>query len=108
MSQHAFRFTRDPFLPEAVSPVVELGAYETLWARDGMTVKKMAALFREHPSAMPSDLVDRDEAEKMARTVLQLLEAKGVKRFGLRIHRAGEYPEKLRDAKHPVELLYFQ
>lgn len=31
-----------------------------------------------------------------------------VDRFGLRIHQAGEYPEKLRDARDPVELLYFQ
>ena len=27
---------------------------------------------------------------------------------GVRVHGAGEYSEKLRDAEHPVELLYFQ
>jgi len=26
----------------------------------------------------------------------------------VRVHRAGEYPMKLRDAKHPVELLYYR
>ena len=29
-------------------------------------------------------------------------------RFGVRVHGAGDYPERLRDAKHPVELLYYQ
>jgi DNA processing protein len=32
----------------------------------------------------------------------------GIKHFGVRIHGAGEYPESLRDAEHPIELLYFQ
>jgi len=36
------------------------------------------------------------------------LRERGVERFGLRIHQAGEYPAKLRDARDPVELLYFQ
>jgi DNA processing protein len=31
-----------------------------------------------------------------------------VTRFGVRIHGAGEYPQKLRDAAHPIELLYYQ
>ncbi|MEO8844183.1 MAG: DNA-processing protein DprA [Kofleriaceae bacterium] len=44
----------------------------------------------------------------MARQVLAQLHAGGVERFGVRIHRAFEYPSKLRDAKDPIELLYFQ
>jgi hypothetical protein len=31
-----------------------------------------------------------------------------IDRFGVRVHGAGEYPEKLRDAAHPVELIYYQ
>ena len=26
----------------------------------------------------------------------------------IRVHHAGEYPKKLRDARHPVELLYYR
>jgi DNA processing protein len=37
-----------------------------------------------------------------------MLGDKGVKRFGVRIHRAGEYPQKLRDARYPLELLYYR
>jgi DNA processing protein len=41
----------------------------------------------------------------MATEVFDLLRERGVERFGLRIHQAGEYPQKLRDARDPVELL---
>lgn len=44
----------------------------------------------------------------MAQKALELFQQRGVKRFGVRIHQAGEYPAKLRDARFPVELLYFQ
>src|SRR6185436_13665107 len=36
------------------------------------------------------------------------LKEAGVESFGMRVHRAGEYPEALRDALHPLELLTFQ
>ncbi|WP_370611552.1 DNA-processing protein DprA [Klebsiella aerogenes] len=28
--------------------------------------------------------------------------------IGVRVHGAGEYPQKLRDARHPIEVLYYQ
>jgi DNA processing protein len=31
-----------------------------------------------------------------------------VHQFGVRIHHAGDYPIKLRNAKHPVEMLYYR
>ena len=31
-----------------------------------------------------------------------------MKDFGVRVHGAVEYPQKLRDAKHPIELLYYR
>ena len=92
----------------AISPVQELGAYEALWIRDGTTFKTIADLFRAHPGAVPSDFVGQQESQKLARQALGTVRAAGVKRFGVRVHGAGEYPEKLRDAAHPVELLYFQ
>jgi DNA processing protein len=44
----------------------------------------------------------------MAAKVVGHLRERGVRYFGVRVHRAGEYPAKLRDAAHPIELLYFQ
>jgi DNA processing protein len=53
-------------------------------------------------------LIGQAEAVDTADQALALLRAGGAARIGVRIHGAGEYPAKLRDAKHPVELLYFQ
>lgn len=57
---------------------------------------------------MPSDFVREDEAARNARRTQQALHDAGVSHFGIRVHRAGDYPELLRVAEHPVELLYFQ
>ena len=96
------------FEQRAISPVRELGAYEALWIRESATFKTIADMFREHPGAVPSDFVSPQESEKLARQALGTVRAAAIKRFGVRVHGAGEYPEKLRDAAHPVELLYFQ
>ena len=109
MGQHALRWggTGVP-ASTAVSPLQELGAYEALWMREGMTFAKLAKLFRENPESLPSDLMDPSETSAMAAKVLAILKAADVSRFGVRINRAAEYPRKLRDAANPVELLYFQ
>lgn len=96
------------FSAHTISPMREMGAYEALWAGDGSTWKRMADRFRADPSAMPSDFVSPSEADVMARRVLAHLKERGVHRFGVRINHAGDYPKRLRDAKNPVELLYYQ
>jgi DNA processing protein len=96
------------FAERAISPRRELGAYEALWAREGTWFKSLAANFRAHQGAVPSDFVSAADIEKYARLALGAIRDAGIHHFGVRIHGAGEYPEKLRDAQHPVELLYFQ
>lgn len=93
---------------KSIAPLIELGAYELLWLQKGASFKTIAERFQENPNALPSDLVDLREADSTARRVLGLLREKGITQFGVRIHRAGEYPPKLRDAKHPLELLYYR
>ena len=39
---------------------------------------------------------------------MEILGRAGIRRFGVRVHGAGEYPARLRDARHPIELLYFE
>jgi DNA processing protein len=84
-----------------------MGAYEALWLRDA-TFKKIADQFRDNAGAIPSDFVSVDEAASCASKVLEIMRRDGINDFGVRVHGAGEYPEKLREARHPVELLYFQ
>lgn len=92
----------------AISPKRELGAYEALWLEQGATFKTLAERFARDPSAMPSDLVSPSVAMAAADEVLAKLKASGVHQFGVRINHAGDYPKKLRDARHPVEMLYYQ
>ena len=91
-----------------ISPQLELGAYEELWLQKGMTFKRMAEKLEANPLAMPSDFVQPNKAMKRFNEVVDTLTKQGVSRFGTRIHHAGEYPVKLRDAKYPVELLYYR
>lgn len=91
-----------------ISPRRELGAYEALWLEQGATFKTIADKFASDPTALPSDFVAPSKADECAREAIGILNTSGVKHFGVRIHHAGDYPTKLRDARHPVELLYFQ
>ena len=95
------------FESRAVSPMIEMGAYEALWLRDA-TFKKIADQFRDNAGAIPSDFVSVDEAARCAAQVIDIMRRDGVEDFGVRVHGAGEYPKKLREARHPVELLYFR
>ena len=91
-----------------ISPRLELGAYEALWLKPEASFKTIAERFSADPESMPSDFVSHVRAEECASRVFALLKEHGVHRFGIRINHAGEYPKKLRDAKNPVELLYFR
>lgn len=88
--------------------MLEMGAYEALWLQKGSTFKSLADRFRTDPTSLPSDFVDPTTASETALRVLEKLKHAGVDRFGIRINKAGDYPLTLRDAKNPVELLYYR
>ncbi len=90
-----------------VNTRVEIGAYEHLWQQQSATTKRLAELFNANPGLLPSDLVDEPIAEQVADEVIQQLAQRGIRRFGVRIHGTADYPERLRDATEPIELLYF-
>jgi DNA processing protein len=91
----------------AISPFRELGAYETLWQEDKASFRSIAEKFASHPGAVPSDFVPAAKAEQNAESVYEKLRDAEVDKFGVRVHGAAEYPAKLRDARHPIELLYY-
>lgn len=92
----------------AISPLKEMGAYEALWAKPDTSFASLAAKFREHPEYLPSDFVEEFEAQYFSDMVRGMLRDAGIVKFGVRVHRAGEYPKRLRDAEDPVELLYYR
>jgi DNA processing protein len=96
-------------LARPVSPWLEMGAYEALWDEAGTWFKSLAEKFSAYPGALPSDFVpDSEYAYKYSQLTVDLLRKGGIRRFGVRIHGAGDYPLKLRAAEHPVEMLYYQ
>lgn len=93
---------------QAVSPLLELGAYEALWDEKGATFKTLSERFEKERGALPSDFVSASRARAYADYVVRRFKETGVTHFGVRVHGAGEYPDKLRDAAHPVEVLYYR
>ena len=96
------------FETRAVSPFLEMGAYEALWEDKKASFKSLSQRFKTKPDAIPSDFVSEHKALELAGLVKQSFEEAEVRRFGVLVHGAGEYPGRLRDAAYPVELLYFQ
>lgn len=96
------------FEAKAVSPMRELGAYEALWDEAEASFKRLSERFAKRPGSVPSDFVTRAKASEYGALVREMLAKAEVTRFGVRVHGAGEYPAKLRDAVYPIQLLYFQ
>ena len=96
------------FESRAISPLQELGAYEALWDEPKTTFKTLSEKFAARPGAVPSDFVPPQKAREYAEFVQEKFRSAEITRFGVRVHGAGDYPEKLRDAAHPIELLYYQ
>lgn len=91
-----------------ISPAREMGAYEAMWLEDKASFKSIADRFKADPTALPSDFVEPARIREALGEAQRILSKRGVTRFGVRVHHAGDYPQKLRDARHPVELLYYQ
>lgn len=96
------------FQARAVSPFLEMGAYEALWTEPKTTFKSLSRRFARHPGSLPSDFVPADRAYDCAAFVKRRFAEAGIDRFGVRVHGAAEYPEKLRDAAHPLACLYYR
>jgi len=92
-------------------PVVlfnEMCAYEALWDEEGTTFKRMADKFRANPGTMPSDFVSPEKLQLYKDQLKDLVVQLKSKGFGARLYGAAEYPNKLRDSTHPIELFYYQ
>ncbi|MBN0756435.1 hypothetical protein JTL99_34185, partial [Pseudomonas aeruginosa] len=96
------------FSTSPVVPLDEMCAYESLWLGQGAWFANLANLFRENPGALPSELVPKAEIDATREKLIVLLGEEKLRQVGIRVNGAGEYPKKLRDADHPVEVLYYR
>lgn len=94
----------------AISPFLEMGAYETLWTQPKASFKTLAERFKNNSNARPSSFVKREEGLDTAHRILKIVRESlsSQFRFDVCINGTLDYPRRLRDARYPVELLYFQ
>lgn len=99
-------------LKNTISVFNEMVAYETLWAVPNQSLKKIAELFAEN-QVLPSELLRKYTNEHLFSKVEELKQIveEYLKKFnGLSVCVNGtfQYPRRLRDAKHPIELFYYK
>ncbi len=94
--------------PNAINPLYEIVAYEALWENRKASFKSLSELFASHPNCKPSDLVSKDDIEALLEKVKTLVIRKDMDyKVNLLINETFDYPNKLKDAKEPVEVLYY-
>lgn len=97
-------------LESTVSPYEEMLHYETLWALPGMTESRMTGLFieAELPGVVAAGLSGSEKAEfdRLLPEVENFLENQVG--FSVCLNGDYQYPVRLRDARHPVDLFYFK
>lgn len=96
------------FARPVVSPALELGAYEELWAQEGQSFKTLADLFSKSINDLPSCFVDVDAAKARAREVFSIFKSKHLSDAGFVVHGTMDYPQALRDARYPIQCLYYR
>nr|WP_199044845.1 DNA-processing protein DprA [Dyella sp. ASV24] len=95
------------FSSPPIAPLTEAAAYESLWTEDGAWFKNVAALFEKNPGLTPSELVTPAIVDEARLKLTELLGKELLAQLNVAVHGAGDYPDKLREADHPVELLYY-
>ncbi len=92
---------------DSITESRELIAYEYLWSQEGASFKTIAELFKKNPNSVPSELVDTEIVEPFLPRIQEKLKELNKCSFSIKVNHLTDYPLKLSDASHPVELLYF-
>jgi DNA processing protein len=99
------------FFSNALSPHAEMVSYETLWGMPSMSLKSISELFKKH-QVLPSQLLDIESSSHL--TGLDALRddverfLAPIRGFSVSVHGCFQYPQNIRDAKYPPELLYYR
>lgn len=89
-----------------IQPFKEIVAYEALWADKKTTFKSLSTLFAKYPNSRPSDFVEGNRISDLYDEIRRIVLDANYKP-SLLISGTFDYPEKLKDAEEPVELLYY-
>lgn len=93
----------------SVSLFREMVAYEALWSAQSASLKSIAEKFSRR-NVLPSELLAETAGligiESMTKPVADFLTTK--RGFSILLNACFQYPQRLRDARYPVELLYYK
>ena len=91
-----------------IEPLKEIVAYEALWQNRKASFKTLSVLFSSRPGSRPSDFVSASQIEELLPTIKQIvLGSSYALRTNILINGTFDYPERLKDAQEPVEILYY-
>jgi len=91
-----------------IEPMKEIIAYEAIWQDQKTNFKSLSSLFSTRPSSRPSDFVSPDKIEELSGEIKKLIFSDSIDyKIKVLINGAFDYPSRLKDAKDPVEMLYY-
>ncbi len=91
---------------KAISPLQEFLAYEALWDRPNTSFRSLARDLKDFPLNLASSYVDSCEIEKYKHKLFPIIQ--DLPNFGIRVYGDGEFPVRLRDARYPLSIFYYQ
>ena len=98
----------DLLLDDVIVPMKEVGAYEALWNDRKTSFKSLSERFASNPGSRPSDFVDPEVIESFKIKVTEMIKSNQLDyRTSILINGTYDFPSKLKDAKEPVEVLYY-
>lgn len=91
-----------------IIPLKEIVAYESLWERKNTSFKSLSDLFNSHPGSRPSDFVDEKTIDEKFSSIKEMVLNKSLYyKINFLINGTFDYPNKLKDAKEQIEVLYY-
>ncbi len=107
-------FVRNPII-EKTHPIdcvhvpwLEAGAYESLWLQPNASFAKMSKLLGAEYKTLPLKHVEWDVAEQAMYKIYDHFDNAKVHGVEIVVRRDHRYPARLLDAKHPIQLFYYQ
>lgn len=95
-------------IKNTIFPFREMAAYEALWSDRKISFKKLSELFASHPNSLPSYFVEEEQINHFSNLLkTKILKKDSIIKTNLMINSTLDYPTKLRDAREPVEVLYY-
>lgn len=90
------------------SPFEEMAAYEAIWSKDrSINYQKLAAMLI-NKNVLPSELISEEFVLEAKDRLKKRFYKESNFNFDFILSKSFDYPQKLKDAKEPIEVLYYQ